>query len=162
MSQIISPFEDLKSYFQELAGLHRQVAGSFVHGDVRRFKERTRSSLTYPCLWLETPGQALRDNGAGSVTVEQVGAFCILWNSPDSSPDEQDQIWAQTNRIALEFVARIRHDARQRAQNLIAAEAFSLDPLDTLFVDNDFGWRVEFSLKKPIDLCHSSEPWNNA
>lgn len=148
-------FEELKAYFKDLAIRHKEVNGSFVHGDVRRFTAASRSELTYPCLWLETPFQTLNEN-----VLTNSGAFVILWNSDSKDPEIEDQIWEKTNRIALEFIARIRKDAKTR-KHYIAAENFSMDPIDSLFVDNDFGWRVEFKLKSQQELCVEPETWND-
>lgn len=150
-----SPFEDLKAYFLDLATKHKEVNGSFVHGDARRFTAASRSTITYPCLWLETPFQSLNEE-----VLSNSGAFVILWNAPEKDPAAEDEIWAKTNRIALEFIARIRKDAKQR-KHYIAAENFTIDPLDSLFVDNDFGWKVEFKLKNQQQLCDNPNLWND-
>lgn len=152
----MTPFEEFKSYFQTLASEHQGIK-TFVHGDVRRFQAKSRSEMEYPCLWLETPSQKFIDN-QGNTMVESTGAFIILHNAPAGDSEAQDQIWAETNTIAFDIISRIRKDSKDRSQ-FIKADFFGIDPIDTLFVANDYGWRVEFSVKKSRNICYDANLW---
>lgn len=154
----MTPFEEFKSYFEQLASEHQGIK-SFVHGDARRFQAKSRSEIEYPCLWLETPSQKFIDN-TGNTHIESTGAFVILHNAPAGDADAQDQIWSDTNQIALDVISRIRKDSKDRTQ-FIKSDFFGIDPIDTLFVANDYGWRVEFSVKKTKELCYNSSIWTD-
>jgi hypothetical protein len=152
----MNPFEDFKTYFAQVASEHLEIK-TFVHGDVRRFQAKSRSEMEYPCLWLETPNQKFVDN-TGNTFIESTGAFVVLHNAPAGDAEGQDQIWSDTNEIALDIIARIRKDSRDKTK-FIGCSNFSIDPVDTLFVANDYGWRVEFTVKKSWSLCFNPLRW---
>lgn len=152
----MTPFEEIKAYFQEIASLHPSLK-SFVHGDVRRFTAATRSELEYPCLWLETPNQKFEDNDTFTGVINSA-AFIVLKNAETGDADAQDLIWSETNEIVWDIISKIRQDSGGRSQ-FINSKFFSIDPLDTLFVANDYGWRVEFTIKKKKALCYNPELW---
>lgn len=157
-----TPFDKLKAYFLDLATRHKEINGSFQHGDARRFQAATRSALEYPCLWLEPPQFKLKHNGGGSFQLSSYGAFTILWNAPSADADRQDELWTQTNRIAMQFIAKLQQDVKARLGGMIDVDELDIDPIDTLFVDNDLGWRVEFRIKNTQDVCVNQEDWNDA
>jgi len=149
-------FSDFVTYFRTMATEHKDVK-FFVHGASERIINQSRSDLVYPCLWLETPSMRLSDNNA-DVQGWRESAFIVFENSPGDDYDKQDQIWQRTEVIALDIIARMRHDSRRHAFR-IDINSISIDPINTIFVDNDFGWRVEFRTDKSVPVCYHPEKW---
>lgn len=148
---------DYIAYFRNLAQKHVAIK-SFVHGSSARIVSQSRSDLEYPCLWLETPSMHLQENKADNMTGERYSGFVILKNAPVDSPEQEDLIWAETEQIALDVLARIRKE--QRLHNFrISFKDIPLEPISTLFIDNDYGWRCSFMIDNGIDLCYNPAKW---
>ncbi|RDC63294.1 hypothetical protein [Adhaeribacter pallidiroseus] len=98
------------------------------------------------------------DNEANQITGNRYGALIILWNAPDASETELDEIWEKTENIALDILSRMRKD-RKEHRFFINLSQVQLDPVSTLFIDSDYGWRMEFSLDKPINICYNPANW---
>ncbi len=144
-------FRQYKAYFKQLAAMLPEIK-SFVHGGSDRIMSASRSDLQYPCFWLETPGMAPKKNDAGHATADRIGGIVILMNSPDADPDAQDLIWEQTEDIIIKVLAQMIKDSKARKINFDVNSA-QVDAISTLFVDNDFGWRMEFKFNSDINLC---------
>lgn len=146
------------SYFRTLAEKHKGI-NDFVHGNSARIVSESRDGIAYPCLWLETPVMTIVENGAENMTGNREGALVVLTNADLSSPQLEDQAWAATERIALDILSKIRKD--QRLHNFrISFKGVPLEPISTLFVDNEYGWRMEFRLENSIDLCYDPSKWD--
>ena len=151
-------FSDFVGYFRKLASEHTAIK-SFVHGASERIISQTRSELSYPCLWLETPSLKIAASDA-DIQGWRTSAFVVFTNSPADDYDEQDALWQQTEQIVLDILARIKRESRS-LQFKIDLNSVQIDPIHTLFVDNDYGWRVEFQTDKSLDFCHNPAVWNS-
>jgi hypothetical protein len=154
-----STLTGLIAYFQELASQHKSIR-DFVHGASADIISKSRSELNYPCLWFETPSLQLKENMGNAVFGDQVGAFVILKNAETANDQDRDQVWNDTQKIALQVLARIRKDTRERNFRL-DYNSITLEPISTLFVDNDYGWRVEFRLTDFVEVCYNPNDWVN-
>ena len=150
-------FSQFVAYFRQLAQEHIQI-NDFIHGTAADVMGKSRSDLNYPLLWLETPYLKINDNQVGNIEGVRSSAFIILWNTPEKTAEEIDLVWEKTEVIALDVLSRMRKDAKARLFHFRLSEA-SLDPISTLFIDNDYGWRVEFGLDKKLDLCFDPTKW---
>jgi len=150
-------FSDFISYFRKIQEEHTELV-YFVHGTAADVMGLSRSELEYPCLWLETPELKIQENQAMEVTGSRSAAFMILWNAPEKSAEEVDLIWSKTEELALDVLSRMRKDRRERKINF-NLNGVTVDPISTLFIDNDYGWRVEFTLARHLDLCFRPEKW---
>ncbi len=151
------------SCFKNLQQEHKQLQ-DFVHGTTNRILSKSRSELDYPCLWLETPNFKVKDNGAGGITAGHFGAFVVMKNaSADDgnslSQDQEDQIWAETHSITMDVLSRLKEDERESGLR-IDFNTVSIDPISTITADKDYGWRVEFSLEKELEICYDESKWN--
>lgn len=150
---------DFIAYFRSLQEKHKELK-SFVHGASERIISQSRSELEYPCFWLETPVLHLSENQANNVTGDRICAFVVLKNAPTENELEQDLIWNETEAIALDILSRIRKD--QRTLNFrFDFNLVTMEPISTLHVDNEYGWRVEFRLKNFVELCYNPSKWND-
>lgn len=152
-------FASFIAYFRQLATEHRQLAGSFVHGPVRRIVEGGRSGLRYPLLWLETPALILKEKDGTDPSGRRECAFLVLINSSSKKETdaEQDATWARAERIALDVISRMRRDKKRRLFSFTGN--ITLEPVNTLTVSNEYGWRVEFELEQPAGLCYDASQW---
>lgn len=149
---------DFIAYFKTISEQHKEIK-SFVHGPSQRIVSQTRSDLEYPCLWLETPSTIITENGADNVQGNRVGAFVVLKNAQVDSTEQEDLIWAETESIALDIISKIKRDQKLHSFRL-SFKNIPLEPISTLFIDNDYGWRIEFRLENNIELCYNPAKWN--
>jgi hypothetical protein len=146
------------AYFRELATLHVALAGSFVHGAAGRIISGTRTSIKYPCLWLETPTMVLTEKDGTVPDGRRSCAFAILKSVPLNDYNAQDLGWEETERLALDVISRMRRDRKARKFSFIINNA-QLEPVATLTVDNEIGWRFEFELGNPVPVCYEPARW---
>lgn len=151
-------FSDFIAYFRTIAKEHVNIE-YFVHGASERIISQSRSDLKYPCLWLETPSMRLSDTTSDVQGWRETG-FVVFINSDTDDYEKQDHIWQKTEEIVLDIISRLRKDSRQ-LQFKIDLNSISIDPIHTIFVDNDYGWRVEFRTDKSVPICYHPEKWSN-
>jgi hypothetical protein len=88
------------------------------------------------------------------------GAITIFKNGQYSSA-EKVAVLHECETILLQVLGKMRKDRKARvfsfSLNGSAAEA-----IGQLFVDNDYGWRLEFHIDKDIPVCYHAEHWDNA
>jgi hypothetical protein len=154
-------FAAFVAYFRQLASQHKRLAGSFVHGPSRRIVEGGRSKLSYPLLWLETPALVLEEKDGTDPNGRRECALLILINIPANQADAaQDQAWAEAEQIMLQIVSRIRRDRKNRLFSSFRLTS-AIEPVNTLTVNNEYGWRVEFEVSKPAGLCYDPTQWTS-
>ena len=141
-SQTLPDFID---YFRRLAAANVALAGSFVHGATGRIIAGSRSKLTYPCLWLETPTLGFEEKDGTAPLGKRRCAFVVLNKVPADSDAEQDAGWALAEAIALQVLSYLLKDRKARKFAFTLNE-HGLEPVATLTVDNEIGWRLEFEL----------------
>jgi hypothetical protein len=153
---LTNSFSDFIGYFRKLAEEHREIK-HFAHGPAARILNNTRSGFAYPCLWLETPSLHLAEKDGTDPNGVRQCAFVVLTQC-NGGYEEQDAAWALTEQIALEIIARMRHDRKLRLFTFDGS--VHLDAISTLTVDSDFGWRVEFETSKTTGLCYVQAVWD--
>ena len=136
---------DFIDYFRRLAAANVGLAGSFVHGATGRIIAGSRSKLTYPCLWLETPTLSFEEKDGTAPLGKRRCAFVVLHKVPADSYAEQDAGWALAEDIALQVLSYLLKDRKARTFSFSLNE-HGLEPVATLTVDNEIGWRLEFEL----------------
>lgn len=139
-------------YFRQLQRKHKKLAG-FAHGPASRIVALDRSSLSYPALWVETPTYTPEDNGAGNITCTGSGAIVIL-KETDGSYEQEDAAWGETLLILYSVLSRIKQENRG-----FTLSKKPIDPVSPMFVSNLVGWRYEFDIEEPLDLCFKAEEW---
>lgn len=146
-------------YFRNIAAKHVDVK-DFVHGASGDILAKTRSSLQYPCLWLETPNLQFHDNDTLQLTADRIGAFVVLWNAPNKTPEQIDVIWADCEQIVYDVLGRMVRDRKQRKFQF-SLNGTSAEAISQMFTDKDFGWRVEFKMGKEVPICFDATKWKD-
>jgi hypothetical protein len=146
---MINNVSSFQQYFKDFADSNTALNGSFYYGNADRIIGAHRSQLVYPVLWLETPTvqPVMRGGTQSSFGMVFQSAFVILHNAQgDITEDEQKTIEDNTLAIAWDLIRTIFASAE--------ADEFDFDmtttriePINTFMVDNDHGWRVEFSIE---------------
>jgi hypothetical protein len=150
---------DFIDYFRRLAAANVALAGRFVHGATGRILAGSRSGLTYPCLWLETPTLAFEEKDGTAPLGKRHCAFVVLQKVPADSYAEQDAGWAQAEAIALQVLSYMLRDRKARTFSFSLNE-HALEPIATLTVDNEIGWRLEFELSDYApDVRYDATQW---
>jgi hypothetical protein len=145
-------------YFRELAGKHVDIK-TFVHGAAGRIISGSRSGLEYPVLWLETPSLTLADKDGTAPFGTRLGAFVVLHNTNSGDYEDQDAKWASTEAIALDVLSRLRKEHKERKISFSSLDGGQLEAVATLTVDNEIGWRYEFSLGDYVPLKYDATRW---
>lgn len=145
-------------YFRQLATANRALNGSFVHGATSRIISGSRSGIDYPCLWLETPTLALSEKDGTAPLGKRQCAFVVLQNVPSDDYDAQDAGWAAAEQIALDVLSRMIVDRKARKFGFHLNDR-PLEPVSTLTVDNEIGWRYEFELESYVQVCYEPSRW---
>ncbi|MBO2007569.1 hypothetical protein [Hymenobacter negativus] len=150
---------DFIDYFRRLAAANLALAGSFVHGATGRIIAGSRSKLTYPCLWLETPTLGFEEKDGTAPLGKRKCAFVVLQKVPADDYAEQDAGWAQAEAIALQVISYLLKDRKARKFSFSLNER-DLEPIATLTVDNEIGWRLEFELAEySPDVRYDATKW---
>lgn len=149
---------DFIDYFRRLAAANVALGGSFVHGAAGRIISGSRSGITYPCLWLETPSLGLSEKDGTAPLGRRRCAFVVLQSVPGDDYAAQDAGWADTEAIALDVLSRMMRDRRARKFTFSLNE-HPLEPVATLTVDNEIGWRMEFELEQYVPICYDASKW---
>ena len=151
---------DFIEYFRQLAGEHVEIK-TFVHGAAGRIIGGTRSGLEYPVLWLETPTLSLHDKDGTAPFGQRHAAFVVLAATAAGDYEDQDAKWASTEVIALDVLSYLWRDKKARRVSFDLHDR-PLEPVATLTVDNEIGWRYEFSLGDYVPLTFDATRWQQA
>jgi hypothetical protein len=137
-------------FWRDIADAHIDIKG-FVHGTTKDINTRSRSELEYPCLWLETPSVGVMDNNKGNRRGKWRGGFVILQTkanindaiNTDSNPElARDTLYHETLIIALDVQMRLKKLFRDA--DLEYDLQTEIEPIETLFIDDDIGWRISY------------------
>jgi len=145
-------------YFKQLASEHVELKGSFVHGAAGRIISGSRSDFTYPLLWLETPTMVLTDKDGTAPFGTRQGAFVVLLSAPTNDYDAQDAAWIQAEALALDVLSYLRRDKKLRKHTFDLTDR-PLEPVATLSVAGEIGWRYEFGLGDFLPLTFDATRW---
>jgi hypothetical protein len=157
----MNSFTEFLEYFQTLALQHVDIK-DFVHGPSVDIIAKSRSELKYPCLWLETPSTVVYDNNAKNTTADRICAFVVLENLPNALPAQRDALWQKLEEITFDLLSRMRKDKQARQFIFdMDGNGIPVEPISQLFVDNDYGWRVEFRINKFLPLCFNPLKWSS-
>lgn len=159
---MFTDFESYRNYFSNLASYHVDLAG-FTYGGDDRVISDTRNEVEYPCLWLEPPSVDISDH-LYNRTMKFNGAFVIMKNAEVGDFDAQNQIMQDMYLISTQVLARMIKDFQAAGANKvkIIENSLRMDPISTLFVDNDWGWRCEFTVSVDTDaICYQSAKWTS-
>jgi hypothetical protein len=158
----VNSYSTYKSFFQTLAA-NNIALQDFVLGDSQRIIGDSRSEISYPVLWLESPDMKVMDNKASNFLGEFTGAFSILDNIPPDDYTAQDAAMESTYQIALQAISYMLKNRRGRIDSpefTLDLNSITLNPIASLLVDNCYGWRVEFRFTENIGICYDASKWN--
>lgn len=153
----LNNWSEYLSYFQAMASSHVDIQ-FFRHGSVERALKDSRSEVEYPAMWLEWSPVGLRDNGHGHRQGKINGAFVIYRGCEPGDFAGQDAAMAETYAIATECAAKLYQDAVQDVIDL-DWESIDMEPVVAAMVDNNYGWRVSFTMWLLNPLCVTDEKW---
>lgn len=151
-------FKETLEYFRNIVEDHKEIEG-FCHGGIAKLRADVLSKQNYPLLWLETPSIDLRYTGSAMLGAS-TAAFVIILPSNDKNEDEAEveEKWERCAGYCLDVISRLRQDANSGQHN-VRLDIMDMDPIEPLLVDNCLGWRVEFKLQSPVNICYQAEKW---
>lgn len=143
----------LQEYWRDMAAAHPELA-DFVVGDSEAILSRDRSSLQYPCLWLETPEVSWRTEQGRAVRTYAL-AWAVLWNRRIEDPAAEQWVLDKTLEITGELLARLADDIEEVRLPGVTWPQHAADtmPIQGYGVDNDHGWRTTLRLDAPATPC---------
>jgi hypothetical protein len=146
--------EAITAYFEKMvtdSATNAQFAGlviiSFIEGDSRRLIEQSRSELTYPCLFVEIPSFVLGQNFKSNQTGSTRFGVSILYNSEVGDYAQQRIIRQQAYLTILRILGQLQKDSLQMGF-YVQLDNTPIEPINSWFVDNDYGYRAEINLEK--------------
>lgn len=146
--------EALTAYFEDMianCANNPQFEGlsirSFIEGDSRRLIENSRSELNYPLFFLEIPAFQLGQNFKADPNGSARFGFAVLENSPVGDYALQRQIRQRTYLTGLRVLGQLVKDSKTKGFYL-HLDSTLIEPVNSWFVDNDFGYRFEILLSK--------------
>lgn len=149
---------ELKAYFKTIADTHTQIE-SFQYGGLKRILSRNEfPDLKFPLLFLEKPSFKFTGDNQNVLGTPHA-AFVILKNAKVGSPSDQDTVEQDMYQIALDIIAKMNKDRYDNVLSWFTPNGSTLDPIDTITLDGDIGWRYEFALSNPVDLCFNPLKW---
>lgn len=157
-------YQDYIDYFSNLADQHTDLQ-DFVVGPDERILSRERSDLSFPVLWLEDPELQMQE--ADELQLSYNSRILILQNvGAQANFDEQKQALEDTGTIALELVNRLRQDSENGSTQDAFFFIFSysdarLSPITTALNDGDWGWAIEFIIRRPAENCVDTNNWQD-
>ena len=149
---------DFIAYFRQLATANLALK-TFVHGAAGRIISGSRSGIEYPCLWLETPTLGFEEKDGTAPFGKRRCAFVVLQKVPANDDEAQDAGWALAEDIALQVVSYLLRDRKARKFSFSLNEK-DLEPVATITVDGEIGWRLEFELGQySPDVRYDASKW---
>lgn len=130
----------------------------FVLGGVNDIIGRSRSDLRYPLLWLEPPTLIPSDNGAGNIMASRDLGIVVLDKVQDG--ETELQAYERTEQLSIDVLSHIMKHNRLR-QFGFDLNKVKMEPVSTLFVNNERGWRLAFPLEAGLNLSFDETRWNN-
>lgn len=161
-------------YFRMLAVAHNQLQHNplsetndsnasmhFVRWDTLQVLAGLRTKIKFPVLVLDLYTNDLAAAVEYDIRQRPVGSFMILDKADPNKADDQQRVYANTEKIAQEILQQIwndhykpgKHGCKSPFKEFFFQEV-TLTPRGKLF-DNDFGWLVEFpfEFQKNIDIA---------
>ena len=117
----------------------------FYYADSKRFIEATRSEIIYPCLVLEVPTYMLPQTAfGGDYKARMRGAFSIVSGCPIDDYDAQDDAMNTGMKIGIRVLSKLKQSLK--VQGAYMDGDCIIEPVLSLIVDNNYGYRFEFNL----------------
>jgi len=149
---------EYENYFKEIARTNKLIKG-FVMGGADDIISASRSDINYPGLWLEIPNMVFTDNGTDQIEGQRHGAITVLKNG-EYTPAQKAAVLQECETILLQILGKMRKDRKARLFSF-SLHGSTAEAISQLFVDNDYGWRLEFHIDKNIEVCYHAEHWDS-
>jgi hypothetical protein len=117
----------------------------FYYGDSSRFIQATRSEIDYPCLILEVPTYFLPQNFKSNPVKKLRSAFSIVIGCTLDDEDAQDN--AQNFAESAGAIVLEKMQAYMKPLGAYFQGDVILEPVMSLIVDNNYGYRFEFYIE---------------
>jgi hypothetical protein len=157
--QLISFFSDMVNGTQPIEAVTTSgpaTLGFFSHGFIDDLIADSvgAEDFAYPLLWLDTPASyTYRDITNRAQQLVQTG-FVVLCNAPSADPEAIDSAFADAQAFVERIIAHIKHAWIEEQIMLPETATFTAEPLHHVFVDSNYGWRVEFTfITNNQNLC---------
>ena len=153
-----SPFQQYSTYFEEIANRHPAIK-SFYEIDEDEIISGIRGKVKYPCFFLEFPEPGGFDNST-NIDVRQPSGLAIL--SPVKAGDfaKRREVLVSHEIILLDVVSRMRKD-RIEGNIWFDMNQTRWSKVGPMFVDNLYGWRLDFTVQRWLDINYYEEQWEN-
>ena len=152
----VKDWDTFVAYFQEISTRHKDIK-SFVFGSLEARLAFSRSQIEYPCLHLEIPDFFPQVDGQ---YVKLTSAFVISQNAEKGDYQAENQALKICFEIAMDIISKMRKDSYDLNENdnpflEFKTSESSAEAGFMLGVDNEHGYRVEFSLLLPNLICYN-------
>lgn len=161
MEQIVD-WNSFVAYFEEIATKHKDI-NSFCFGTLEKKQAFTKSDIVYPCLWLEIPD--FQPEGDGVFT-RCTSAFTISTSAEKGDYEAENAALKLCSEIGLQVVSKMRKDSHDLNEEDEPFLEFNTSDADLeagimIGVDNEHGYRVQFTIRINDLICYNGEKWDS-
>jgi hypothetical protein len=149
----VTSYNSFIQYFSNLAASHEDVV-DFVHGNDERILNRMRSAVNYPILWLEVADVTVVDDD--TIRARLDSSFLVLHNAEKDDPAAEDQLLSDLLLIVFHILQKMQEDSDSGEFEFESRNA-SIQHKGRWGTDNDWGWRVDFSIIIGIDCSYTDK-----
>lgn len=150
---MINSYAGFTAYFRTLIAGIPDIK-QFVVGGAERILNRNRSTINYPIFWLEIPDVSITRGGStGDYSATFSSAFIILRNAQTDDWSREDQDLDLCLQLVYRVLVAMKNSADEDNEFTFDLNNVSVEHKGKWGDDNDWGWRVGFSLTMPINEC---------
>jgi hypothetical protein len=146
--------KEFRQFFKTIQERNKSI-NSMVYGKEGRLLNMM-PKLQYPVLWVYPPSMRPRTNEGGHSYYIRECTFVVLKNAKPGDTDQEDLVWDETEEITLQVLSYMKKNRKNFHYN---QDSVKMDPVDKMFVDNTFGWWIDFTMDDPIELCYDESKW---
>ncbi len=151
---MISSYQDYIDYFAGLATSHVDIKG-FAKGSDAELMSELKDREDNPVLILETPD--IRSEGSEDDLSERwSGAVEVVTSISADDYDEQHTALDAMLPIIRDIRNKIIYDAEDNDWE-IDIRALPIVPVQSVLLDNYWGWRLDFTLQLDTGYCDQSK-----
>lgn len=149
----MTPYEQYISYFEDIANRHLSI-NWFYELDEDEILGGLRTSVKYPCMFLEIPTFGFADNRTNTDSITPSG-IVVLSSCPSNDIKRRKEILISHEEIILDIIRQLRQDDKT-AKLHIDTNQISYSKVGPHW-DNCYGWRLDLRYHKWVDLHYKED-----
>jgi hypothetical protein len=151
---------EFKAFWKAIQTSNTELPG-FLYADLQKLllRQGNPQGYDYPMLIVERPSVKINKNGVEVYA----SAFSVIKNVQPGDDEAFDAADDLTFEIAKDILAKLIKDGRTGSIDLGSVDEHALEPIDSITLDGDVGYRYEFDLSDSgngTGICFNPLKWN--